>query len=190
MGPCPTRDRRRGRSAALGMRSAIASTSLSPIEPTATTTDTAMHRSPGRAVAGRDRCVRGHVDVGIGQHDHVVLRSAERLHPLAVARTGLVHVAGDRRGADEGHRRDVRVLEDRGPPPPCRRARRSTRRPERRPRAARSAISNDADGSFSDGFSTKVLPVAIAFDSIHSGTIAGKLNGVMPATTPSGCRIE
>ena len=66
----------------------------------------------GGAVARRDRGVGGHVDVGIGQHDHVVLRSAERLHPLAVARAGLVHVAGDRRGADEGHRRDVRVLED------------------------------------------------------------------------------
>ena len=35
-----------------------------------------------------------------------------------------------------------------------------------------------------------VFPQAIAFVSIHSGTIAGKLNGVMPATTPSGWRIE
>ena len=35
-----------------------------------------------------------------------------------------------------------------------------------------------------------MLPHAIAFVSIHSGTIAGKLNGVMPATTPSGWRIE
>ena len=36
----------------------------------------------------------------------------------------------------------------------------------------------------------KVLPHASATGNIHSGTIAGKLNGVMPATTPSGCRIE
>jgi hypothetical protein len=48
----------------------------------------------------------------------------------------------------------------------------------------------DGLGSFSDGFSTKVLPQAMAFDHIHMGTIAGKLNGVMPAATPSGCRIE
>jgi allophanate hydrolase subunit 1 len=26
--------------------------------------------------------------------------------------------------------------------------------------------------------------------NIHIGTMAGKLNGVMPATTPSGWRIE
>ena len=34
------------------------------------------------------------------------------------------------------------------------------------------------------------LPHASATGAIHSGTIAGKLNGVMPATTPSGIRIE
>ena len=51
-------------------------------------------------------------------------------------------------------------------------------------------MKNDADGSFSDGLSTKVLPQASAGAHIHIGTIAGKLNGVMPATTPSGWRIE
>ncbi len=53
-----------------------------------------------------------------------------------------------------------------------------------------SASSSDADGSFSDGLSTKVLPQAMASGNIHIGTMAGKLNGVMPATTPTGCRIE
>ncbi len=53
-----------------------------------------------------------------------------------------------------------------------------------------SAVQSDADGSFSDGFSTNVLPHASAGAHIHMGTIAGKLNGVIPATTPSGCRIE
>ena len=48
----------------------------------------------------------------------------------------------------------------------------------------------DADGSFSDGFRTNVFPHAIAGAHIHMGTIAGKLKGVMPATTPSGWRIE
>jgi allophanate hydrolase subunit 1 len=37
--------------------------------------------------------------------------------------------------------------------------------------------------------STKQLPAAIATGYIHIGTITGKLNGVMPATTPSGWRI-
>ena len=35
-----------------------------------------------------------------------------------------------------------------------------------------------------------VFPHAMAFANIHMGTIAGKLNGVIPATTPSGWRIE
>jgi hypothetical protein len=45
-------------------------------------------------------------------------------------------------------------------------------------------------GSFSEGFNTNVLPAAMAFGYIHMGTIDGKLNGVMPATTPRGCRTE
>jgi hypothetical protein len=48
----------------------------------------------------------------------------------------------------------------------------------------------EALGSFSDGLSTKALPQASAIGNIHIGTMAGKLNGVIPATTPSGCRIE
>ena len=52
-----------------------------------------------------------------------------------------------------------------------------------------SAMNNEADGSFSDGLRMNVLPQAMALPNIHIGTMAGKLNGVMPATTPSGCRI-
>src|SRR5665213_2794465 len=54
--------------------------------------------------------------------------------------------------------------------------------------AKSSAISTLAEGSRSDGFSTKVLPQAIATGNIHIGTITGKLNGVIPAQTPSGWR--
>ena len=53
-----------------------------------------------------------------------------------------------------------------------------------------SAIFIDADGTFSDGFKIKVLPQASATGNIHSGTMTGKLNGVMPAHTPIGWRIE
>src|SRR4030067_1436369 len=52
--------------------------------------------------------------------------------------------------------------------------------------ASSSAMKSDAEGSFSDGFRMNVLPQAMALANIHIGTIAGKLNGVMPATTPSG----
>src|ERR1700719_2411930 len=63
--------------------------------------------------------------------------------------------------------------------------------PSGRPASAHSAASSsDAEGSFSDGLSTKVLPQAIAIGNIHIGTMAGKLNGVMPATTPSGWGVQ
>ena len=48
----------------------------------------------------------------------------------------------------------------------------------------------EAEGTFSDGLRMKVLPQAIAIGNIHSGTIAGKLNGVMPAHTPTGWRTR
>ena len=66
---------------------------------------------PRRAEARVDRGVRREVEVGVRQHEHVVLRAAEGLHALAVAGAGLVDVARDRRRADERDRLDVRVLE-------------------------------------------------------------------------------
>ena len=48
----------------------------------------------------------------------------------------------------------------------------------------------DTHGSRSEGLSTNVFPVAIAIGCIHIGTMIGKLNGVIPAHTPSGCRNE
>jgi len=39
------------------------------------------------------------VEVRVGEHDHVVLRAAERLAPLPRRRRGLVDVARDRRRA-------------------------------------------------------------------------------------------
>ncbi len=41
-------------------------------------------------------------------------------------------------------------------------------------------------GTFSLGLRTKVFPQTSASGNIHIGTIAGKLNGVMPTQTPSG----
>ena len=49
-----------------------------------------------------------------------------------------------------------------------------------------STIRTAVSGTFSLGFRTKVLPQASALGNIHSGTIAGKLNGVIPAQTPRG----
>src|SRR3989442_7901490 len=49
-----------------------------------------------------------------------------------------------------------------------------------------SARRRDADGSRSEGLSTKELPHAMAIGNIHIGTITRKLNGVIPAQTPRG----
>ena len=52
--------------------------------------------------------------------------------------------------------------------------------PGGRPRSCRYLVSrSDAEGAFSVGLSTYVLPVAIANGYIHSAIIAGKLNGAM-----------
>src|ERR1700730_2173265 len=46
------------------------------------------------------------------------------------------------------------------------------------------------DGSRSEGLRMKQLPQAIAGAHFHSGIMAGKLNGVVRAGTPSGWRSE
>ena len=43
-------------------------------------------------------------------------------------------------------------------------------------------------GTRSLGLTMNVLPQATACGRNHIGTMAGKLNGVMAANTPSGCR--
>ena len=46
------------------------------------------------------------------------------------------------------------------------------------------------EGSLSDGLRMNAFPQATAGANFHIGIIAGKLNGVIPATTPTGWRIE
>src|SRR5207247_1317169 len=53
-----------------------------------------------------------------------------------------------------------------------------------------SAMRKLSVGSRSEGFRMNVLPQASAIGNIHIGTIAGKLKGVIPAQTPTGCRSE
>ena len=62
--------------------------------------------------------------------------------------------------------------------------------PSGSPDSINSSPSRTAEsGTFSEGLSTNVLPQVIATGNIQSGTIAGKLNGVIPAQTPTGWRI-
>src|SRR2546427_12696400 len=55
---------------------------------------------------------------------------------------------------------------------------------------ANSTISGGENGTCSLGFRIKVLPVALAYGQNQQDTIAGKLNGVTAANTPSGWREE
>src|SRR5699024_8150256 len=71
--------------------------------------------------------------------------------------------------------------------PPCT----TLKTPSGRPASFHSSASQfTAEGSFSDGLMTTVLPAAIATGKNHIGTIAGKLNGEMMATGPNGWRLE
>ena len=59
------------------------------------------------------------------------------------------------------------------------------------PASTRSSASRiGTEGSRSDGLRMKALPQASAGANFHIGIMAGKLNGVIPATTPSGWRSE
>ena len=83
-GPISDRSSRAGADAQLGDAVLdLASTSSSPTGSTATTTEIAMQRSPAEPYPASTARVGGQVEVGVGQHDHVVLRAAQGLHALA-----------------------------------------------------------------------------------------------------------
>ena len=160
-----------------------------PAAPTATAAEIAMQRSPAEPNAAAARWSAAKSRSASGRTTAWFLappRACTRL-PAAVAR--LVDVPGDRRGADERDRRDVRVVEQRvdGHLVAVDDVEHAVGQAGLRPQLGEKL---DAEGSRSLGLSTKVLPAAIATGCIHIGTMTGKLNGVMPATTPSGWRKE
>ena len=108
--------------------------------------------------------------------------------PCRLAR--LVDVLRDRGGADEADRLRRRGWSSSASTAilsPCR----TLKTPSGRPASCQSAaIQMAAHGSFSLGLRTTALPAAIAIGKNHIGTIAGKLNGLMMPTTPSGTRLE
>ncbi len=63
--------------------------------------------------------------------------------------------------------------------------------PSGSPASCHSRASHSAAvGTFSEGLRTTVLPAAMATGKNHIGTMAGKLNGLITATGPSGWRTE
>ena len=142
-----------------------------------------------RAVGGAHRGVGRQVEVGVGQDDHVVLGAAERLHALAVRGAGLVHVASDRRGAHEADRADVGVLEDAVHRDLV--AVHDVEHAVGEPGLVEDLGDQHAGAGVALGrLEHDGVPARDAFGTIHSGTMHGKLNGVMHPTTPIGWRSE
>ena len=65
---------------------------------------------PRRAECGRHRGIGGDVQVGVRQHDHVVLGARQGLHAFPVPGAGFVHVLRDRSRADERNSLHVGML--------------------------------------------------------------------------------
>ena len=165
-----------------GRRSAIASITVSAIEPTLVSTEMAMQRSPAEPYPA-ETAASATMSTSASGSTIMVLRTAERLHALPVGRAVRVDVARDRGRADEAHRADVRVLEDRVDRHLV--ALDDVEHAVGQAGVGEQPASTSAARVLLEGLRMKVLPHAIAFAHIQIGTIAGKLNGVMPATTPA-----
>ena len=170
-------------------RSLTAATTASAAEPTATAAEIAMHRSPAEPNAAAARWSAAKSTSASGRMMAWFLappRAWTRL-PFAVPRWWMYLAIGvdptNDTAATSGESRIVSTASL----SPCT----TLKTPSGRPASFQSsAIRIDADGSRSLGLRTNVFPQAIATGNIHIGTMAGKLNGVMPATTPSGSRNE
>jgi hypothetical protein len=112
-----------------------------------------------------------------------------RLHPLAILAGPLIDIARDRGRAHEADRLDLGAVEEGvdGHLVALHDVEDTGGRAGLLPQLA---IQIAAEGSFSLGLSTTVLPAAIAIGKNHIGTIAGKLNGLMMPTTPKAWRFE
>ena len=166
------------------------STSSSATSPTTTATLIAMHRWPALPIAGRDQMVGREVQVGVGHHDRVVLGPAQCLHALTVRARALVDVPGDRGRADERDRRDVGMVEQR-----VDRDLVAVHDVEHAVGQARLAIEvGDHIGHARialGGLEHERVPRRDRRSGASTiGTMIGKLNGVIPAHTPSGWRNE
>ncbi len=170
-------------------RSVTAATTRSPASPTATAAEIAMHRSPAdpNAAAARWSAAKSMSASGrMIAWFFAPPRAWTRL-PVAVPRSWMYCAIGvdptNETAATSGESR----IASTATLSPCT----TLNTPSGRPACCHSsAIFTAAEGSRSLGLSTNVFPHAIATGNIHIGTIAGKLNGVIPATTPSGSRKE
>jgi hypothetical protein len=171
------------------VRSAIAGTSRSPTSPTATTTEIAMQRSPAlpypadtAASAAASMSASGSTTMWFFAPPRACTRLPAAEPRVWTCRATGVEPTNDAAATSGWSSRAFTAVAS-----PLT----TLSTPGGRPASANSSASRtDADGSRSEGLSTNAFPHAIAMGNIHIGTITGKLNGVIPATTPSGWRTE
>ena len=146
---------------------------------------TPLTRAPEGALGNRpDR----RLDVGVFEHHHRVLGPALALDAFPVAGGLRVDGPGHRRRADETHRGDVRMLQQRGDRLPP--AVDDLHHPRGESASVRSCVTRCiVSGVFSEGFMTTVLPQAERVGQKPERDHRGKLKGAITATTPTGWRI-
>src|SRR5262245_14012673 len=163
------------------------STSASPASPTATAAEMAMQRCPAEpnAAAVRWSAANSRSASGSTTAWFFAPPSACTRLPAAAARPWMYRATGVEPTNDTAATRGESSSASTATLSPCT----TLNTPSGSPASAHSsAMSCDADGSRSLGLRTKVLPHAIGTGCIQHGTITGKLNGVIPATTPGGWR--
>src|SRR5262245_18819509 len=173
----------------LGTRAAIASTKGSATSPTATSTEIAMQRSPADPYAADTAASAATSTSASGSTIMWFFAppSACTRFPLLVPVVYTWRAIGVEPTKLTASTPGWVSKPSTATASPCT----TLKTPSGTPASVSSSASRiDVEGSFSLGFNTNVLPHAIAVASIHNGTITGKLNGVMPTTTPSGCRTE
>lgn len=66
---------------------------------------------PGRTVSRTDDVRDGLIEIGVRQHDAMILGTAHRLHPLADGGAASIDLLGDIGRADKAHRLHVRMIQ-------------------------------------------------------------------------------
>ena len=170
-------------------RSATSDTRSPPTPPTAMAAEIAMHRSPADPKAAATSWSAAYSRSASGRMIAWFLappRAWTRL-PWSVALPWMYFAIGVEPTNDTAATSGCSSSASTASLSPCT----TLKTPSGSPASAHSSARiKAADGSRSLGLSTKVLPQAIATGNIHIGTIAGKLNGVIPTHTPSGSRNE
>ena len=141
--------------------SAIACVKGFPASPTVIAADTARQRWPAHPNALSLDDLRAHFEIGIRHHHNIIFRTALALHALPMRRAFRVDIAGNWRGTDEADGPHIGMMQQSVD-------RRFASRHQVHHSFGQPGLMQQFDyrrevsGTRSEGFSTKVLPQAMA----------------------------